>query len=1588
MPDDCNSWVRADESGIAERHGTPVNRNSGDNPTNGQTNRGITSAGDEIAIVDMDPRYVVENTLRRGAMGDVLLATDTRLGRKVVIKRLAVAAAANRPAVDRFLLEAKTTAAINHPNIAQIHDYGRTQDGPFLVMEYVDGGSLLDRCKQGPLPLEAAIGIACQLCDGLAKAHDLGIVHHALEPANVLLTQDGVPKLVNFGCPPPPNGEHCQASSAGDGEPTHCMPPEQRLDAPFVEHRSNVWSLGAMAYQMVTGHSPHVIRLHDLPQPLQPVLARALEDLKENRHAHAAELRDALGASLRAAPAKATPGAVVDGQCPACSVQNAPNRRFCRGCGAALESPCLDCGQPMPSWEDICGACGGRQGPLATQRQASLTARQAEAERLLDGFEFERALAIAASLRNEADPRLPNLSGWADGFVQRIEEAHGQQLSRVAEAIEESGRHESAHDYLSAIFTLESVPVSLRATRMPNARETVAIALARLKEVWSKITRLEVDVKDKLASGSSDGLLPAVEALLALEPDREDMRKLRGELVERRSQLTAARDEAVRKASALLSAHDYDGAVAVLAGVTPAMTTPEATALGERATTLAERARSLAERIQQSVAAKRFDGLILTVEEYLRLKPNDQAAAKLRHSLVAREEKLAHEIAARLEKSRVLQRSCRFKEARELLDGIPQSRRPQQANELLVSCTRLEQERLAAMACLRDATRGGHVDAVQQAARYARMVAAAGIADEDFAAALNKGQAEAEIDRQLARVLRVYVPVAAAVVAAVLLVAGGVWLRTSLRAWAIKEHVAAGNWDAALSLDPKNVAAYAGRIRAKLAATPPDIAGAFADLDQAGSIAPFSDVVTAVRAEAIAARAAEHARADRLDEASRDLAEADRLTDDRTVLSVARQAIAAAWLAQADRAADSGDEKAVRRGCETAETHGAASADLARIWLRFGERMAAAGDFAGLQSACTEARKQAATADAFAGLWQRLGAHYAKKLDATNVAKAVDEALAAGVVKPQRAEIWVKLAEESLAKFDIEAATNACDQATALGHPAEALAAMWMAFATSIVDKGDAGPVNAACDAARRHGADRAAVTAVRVRSLLVEAEQCLARGKSEKAGRSTVAAMILDREEVTKYLNQPEHQRAGMCFLSEAYGRFRIALETHRLQDAAEAARLASGVQSAANEWLKNSLTPGWAERFPAEQLPTLSPGFLRSLAPETIAALPRLRNSIGMEFKLLPAGTFIMGDSPGETDEKWTFKPAHRVTLTRPFCIGAFEVTNAQWKTVMGRLPSGCEWDGDTMPVTSVGYREADDFCRKLSELEAERGRGWRYRLPTEAEWEYACRAGTTTRFSFGENWDEISDYGRTSGNNFEGIARGSPASVGTLKPNPWGLYDMHGNVSELVSDRWSGDEYQHGDVVDPQGSSEGSPGMISRGGNFSFPPKYCRSAFRISARFGAGHAGTTNYNKCVNGLRVAFILPEHEVSETVADDRPALESEPRQPAAPMVQPPGVVADGVATYRATYKIICPGPTLVRYKNATGGTTETRCDGGQDIEVSLPVDEGAYCWVLGRDQVSPVAVWLFVNGRRVCASTCNPGGSTTCSGNVTSPER
>ena len=219
-------------------------------------------------------------------------------------------------------------------------------------------------------------------------------------------------------------------------------------------------------------------------------------------------------------------------------------------------------------------------------------------------------------------------------------------------------------------------------------------------------------------------------------------------------------------------------------------------------------------------------------------------------------------------------------------------------------------------------------------------------------------------------------------------------------------------------------------------------------------------------------------------------------------------------------------------------------------------------------------------------------------------------------------------------------------------------------------------------------------------------------------------------------------------------------------------------------------------------------------------------ITNSIGMKLVLIPKGHFMMG-SPGGGECPDDDETLHEVTISKDFYLGVHEVTQAQYEKVMGTNPSyfqGDEIKGSSSnhPVERVWWEDAVEFCKKLSDLPEEKAAGRVYRLPTEAQWEYACRAGSKTAYSFGESSKSLGDFAW-----FYENSNDQTHPVGQKKANAWGLYDMHGNVWEWCRD-WYGD-YPKGAVSDPSGPREGSD-RVYRGGSWNDDAANCQSAFRF--------------------------------------------------------------------------------------------------------------------------------------------------------------
>jgi formylglycine-generating enzyme required for sulfatase activity len=288
------------------------------------------------------------------------------------------------------------------------------------------------------------------------------------------------------------------------------------------------------------------------------------------------------------------------------------------------------------------------------------------------------------------------------------------------------------------------------------------------------------------------------------------------------------------------------------------------------------------------------------------------------------------------------------------------------------------------------------------------------------------------------------------------------------------------------------------------------------------------------------------------------------------------------------------------------------------------------------------------------------------------------------------------------------------------------------------------------------------------------------------------------------------------------------------------------------------NYITPDIAQekqveaREPATAIPSVAAGFStketgderkhsgagakEKHSSNNVTVLHEIKKIIGtgeeIKFILIPGGEFMMGSPDNDKDAVDREKPQHKVIISQPFYLGKYPVTQKQWWAMMGNNPS--LFSGDKNPVESVSWNDVQEFIRRLNKKNADQ-----YRLPTEAEWEYACRAETTTKYSFADDEELLGKYAWYDGNSV-----GQTCPVGIKAPNLWGLCDMHGNVWEWVAD-WYG-HYPKGEVTDPTGAERGVDRVL-RGGSWINGARYLRSAYR------GGITPADGYSSI--GFRLAF-------------------------------------------------------------------------------------------------------------------------------------
>ena len=357
----CSRYVVIPEDVVGGREDTPAPRPS--------PRGGWVAPGPEELAASFDSRYRIRRLLGRGGMGAVYEGFDTRLDRRVAIKILPDEAGDDPHTLARFEREAKAMAALDHPNIVHIHDYGQTSDGnPYLVMEFIDGMDVHQLRRSGALDLPGALDLISQVCSALQYAHARGIIHRDIKPANIMVTTEGVAKVADFGLAKVLGSEAqpqfeptLTMSGAVMGTPDY-MAPEQ-LEGGRIDHRADIYSLGVMLYDLLTGSPPRGA----WPPPservqidirLDEIVLRALQQNPSSRYQAASEVRADIDSVKSSTGGEALPPGVDPAPLPSSMASSQPLRSAPATRGAAHRANTKP-GTPSSPADEIADTSGG-----------------------------------------------------------------------------------------------------------------------------------------------------------------------------------------------------------------------------------------------------------------------------------------------------------------------------------------------------------------------------------------------------------------------------------------------------------------------------------------------------------------------------------------------------------------------------------------------------------------------------------------------------------------------------------------------------------------------------------------------------------------------------------------------------------------------------------------------------------------------------------------------------------------------------------------------------------------------------------------------------------------------------------------------------------------------------------------------------------------------------------------------------------------------------------------------------------------------------------------------------------------------------
>lgn len=541
---------------------------SGQSPT--ITHQNVAAVSDN----SIGSRYELRDFIGEGGMGTVHRAFDKRLAREVAIKRIRADRADSKTAQLRFEKEAQSLAQLEHPHIVRIYDFAWDAEGPFLVMDFVKGTTLADfiakRRMKRDLPnddeLDQILTIAIQLCDGLNYAHERMVIHRDIKPANVLLmaTKPPFAKLTDFGLAKQNvtlRGDTVDGSVLGTID---YMSPEQKKNSAKVDAKADQWSLAATLYSMLTGETPLVINIVDIPSIFQPVLIRALRTSPDERF----ENVDELGKALRNIQEKGLHKSkeMRRGKClnPICSADNSNERKFCEGCGDPLLANCLNprCGTSIRIWEIFCPECGANQPTLLEAEVEVYHKNLEQIDKAWESGDWKQPKLELNEIFDhiQNDPRFRNLKK----SVEQQKENFNAHEQRWLELISEAYLHWNASDMQSVLRALEQIPHGFLESQAAPRSDQVApqILLATARRNFARQTVLLAELDPYLQLEDSELIVKVTKELVELLPNNQQYRQLLDENLDKIARRDQDREKHFQTAVELFDADKIEECLA------------------------------------------------------------------------------------------------------------------------------------------------------------------------------------------------------------------------------------------------------------------------------------------------------------------------------------------------------------------------------------------------------------------------------------------------------------------------------------------------------------------------------------------------------------------------------------------------------------------------------------------------------------------------------------------------------------------------------------------------------------------------------------------------------------------------------------------------------------------------------------------------------------------------------------------------------------------------------------------------------------------------------------------------------------------